>query len=162
MKMIGGCLGAKLKFRNTNDLCFLSCSQCDNRYSHQQSLHAHVKRAHPEFVCKICPKKFDNEKSLKVHEQVHLPDDKKFKVNCPYCDKKFTKNVNVQAHIKSIHQMERPFLWWVYGFSRNFPQTFSNSFAHSSDCGKDFSTKGALKEHQIIHSDNYPFQCSFW
>lgn len=36
------------------------------------------------------------------------------------------------------------------------------SCAYSSDCGKDFSTKGALKEHQIIHSDNYPFQCSFW
>lgn len=61
---------------------------------------------------------------------------------CPYCEKKFTKSVNVQAHVKSIHHQERPFL--------------------CSDCGKSFSSKGALKEHQIIHSDTYPYQCSFW
>lgn len=126
---------------------FTSCKLCKKMYSHQQSLHNHVKKAHPEsdkspFMCAQCPKQFESEKKLKVHEQVHLPDEKKMKHPCPYCDKKFTKSVNVQAHIRSIHQMERPFL--------------------CSDCGKNFSTKGALKEHQIIHSDTYPYQCSFW
>lgn len=124
-----------------------SCKQCDKVYSHQQSLYNHVRKLHPEpfkslFMCAECPKRFDTERKLKIHEQVHLPNDKKYTVNCPFCEKKFTKSVNVQAHIRSIHQMERPFL--------------------CSDCGKDFSTKGALKEHQIIHSDTYPFQCSFW
>lgn len=140
--------GAKAKFRDKIKMSLIySCTHCEKMYSHAQSLHTHVKKMHPEseksaFMCAQCPKRFDNEKKLKVHEQVHLPDEKKFTVNCPFCDKKFTKNVNVQAHIRSIHQQERPFL--------------------CSDCGKDFSTKGALKEHQIIHSDTYPFQCAFW
>lgn len=130
----------------TNFISF-SCKQCDKMYSHQQSLHNHMKKIHPEldkttFMCSECSKRFDSEKKLKVHEQVHLPDDKKLIHPCPYCDKKFTKSVNVQAHVRSIHQLERPFL--------------------CSDCGKNFSTKGALKEHQIIHSDTYPYQCSFW
>lgn len=125
----------------------LSCKQCDKVYAHQQSLHNHTKKSHPEseklsFLCSQCPKSFDSEKKLKVHEQVHMPDDKKMIHPCPYCEKRFTKSVNVQAHVRSIHQMERPFL--------------------CSDCGKNFSTKGALKEHQIIHSDIYPYQCSFW
>ena len=142
------------------------CKHCEKVYFHQQSLHNHVKKNHQEpeklFMCPQCPKHFDSEKKLKTHESVHLPDEKKMIHPCPYCDKKFTKNVNVsvssfvllhfpfnwllelnfnqfngdikifnwssssslniQAHIKSIHQMERPFL--------------------CSDCGKDFSTKG--------------------
>lgn len=124
-----------------------SCKHCEKIYSHQQSLHNHMKKLHPEtdkvsFLCSQCPKRFDSDKKLRVHDQVHLPDDKKMIHPCPYCEKKFTKSVNVQAHVRSIHQLERPFL--------------------CSDCGKNFSTKGALKEHQIIHSDTYPYQCSFW
>ncbi|CRL02670.1 CLUMA_CG015854, isoform A [Clunio marinus] len=123
-----------------------SCKFCDKIYSHQQSLQSHMRRTHPDtknssFLCLICPKQFDTERKLKVHNQSHLPDEKKMIHPCPYCDKRFTKSVNIQAHVRSIHQMERPFL--------------------CSECGKCFSTKGALKEHHVIHSDTYPYQCSF-
>lgn len=62
------------------------------------------------FPCKNCSKQFDTERKLKAHEQVHLPDDKKIVHSCPYCEKLFTKSVNVQAHIRSIHKQERPYL----------------------------------------------------
>lgn len=123
------------------------CKFCGKVYSHQQSLLNHVRKSHPkmdqsDFTCSSCPKSFENEKKLRVHEQVHQPHGRKFSSCCPYCDKKFTKSVNVQAHIRSVHLNARPFL--------------------CCDCGKNFSTKGALKEHQIIHSDTFPFQCSSW
>jgi uncharacterized Zn-finger protein len=93
--------------------------------------------------CKKCPKTMTSVRKMKMHEQVHLPDDKKLIYPCPYaeCDKKFSKSVNIQAHVKAIHAKERPYL--------------------CSNCGKSFSTKGALKEHQIIHSDQYPYTCSY-
>lgn len=85
-------------------------------------------------LCTQCPKQFDGQKKLRSHLTTH----EKKMFSCNYCEKKFTKSVNVQAHIKSIHQLEKNFL--------------------CSNCGKNFSTKGALKEHQIIHQNIYPYR----
>lgn len=93
--------------------------------------------------CSKCSKKFQSERKLKHHEQIHLPNDKKQLFPCPYpeCNKSFTKSINVQAHVKSIHHKQRD--------------------SQCDVCGKVCSTKGALKEHQITHSDQYPFACKF-
>lgn len=126
----------------------LKCQKCDKVYSHQQSLQNHLKKCHGEqkgihFMCSHCDRSFNSERKLKLHQQVHLPEEEKLIHPCPIsdCDRKFTKSVNVQAHIKSVHVKERPYL--------------------CSNCGKNFSTKGALKEHQIIHSDQFPYACKF-
>lgn len=79
-------------------------------------------------------------KKAKQNEAEHLPSDQKMAHPCNYCDKKFSKLVNVQAHIKAVHIGERPYI--------------------CEECGKAFGTKGALKEHQVTHSDEKPFQCS--
>lgn len=90
------------------------------------------------FPCMKCPKRFLSMTRLNIHEEIHSPDSEKIHM-CSFCDKKFTRPVTVQAHIKSVHHGERPFI--------------------CEECGKAFGTKGSLKDHQIIHSDERPFQC---
>lgn len=47
------------------------------------------------FVCSTCPKRFSSEKKVRIHEQVHLPDELKMIHPCPYCDKRFDE-LNLQ------------------------------------------------------------------
>lgn len=92
------------------------CEICLKIFDRTRAYQRHLKTHKPKsevsenkFSCLQCPKKFFSEIKLKIHEEVHSPNSAKVHP-CPYCDKKFTRSVTVQAHVKSIHQGERQFM----------------------------------------------------
>lgn len=116
---------------------------CKAVFDKKQLFDTHMREHHPDaenpFICSKCPKNFPTLRRLHIHEAIHLPDDQKYVHPCEFCDKRFSKLVNVQAHIRAIHTGDRPFI--------------------CEECGKSFVAKGGLKEHKILHSNEYPIQC---
>ncbi|CAE1322811.1 Histone-lysine N-methyltransferase MECOM,MDS1 and EVI1 complex locus protein EVI1-A,MDS1 and EVI1 complex locus protein EVI1-B,Transcription factor hamlet,Histone-lysine N-methyltransferase PRDM16 [Acanthosepion pharaonis] len=88
-----------------------------------------------EYICNLCPKKFDWKADLVRHQAHHSEN----RFPCENCDKVFTDPSNLQRHIRSQHVGAR---------SHACPE-----------CGKTFATSSGLKQHQHIHSSVKPFQC---
>lgn len=97
--------------RNHQHLTTFRCGICDRVFEKLCKLDYHMRSKHSSeklpFVCSKCPKRFSCESKVRLHENVHLPDQLKMVHPCPYCDKKFTKAVNVTTHVRSIHIRER-------------------------------------------------------
>lgn len=93
------------------------------------------------FVCAQCPKVFVSEQKMLQHAARHRPVEQKKTHACTECGKTFSKAENVQLHIRIVHIGDR------YRYV-------------CEECGKACATKGALKEHQVTHSDERPFKCT--
>ncbi|XP_050072322.1 zinc finger protein 675-like [Anopheles maculipalpis] len=93
------------------------------------------------FQCKVCKKKYNSSSYLKRHEVIHLSEDERHRLTCTICNKLFNKSANLKAHMQQVHEGVNPFI--------------------CEECGKPFSSKGALKEHYIVHTDDRPYQCAY-
>lgn len=77
-------------------------------------------KLHYPFACEKCSKRFPSLNKLQRHEIVHLPDELKLIHPCQFCDKRFSKLVNAQAHIRAIHTGDRPFICEECGKFKSF------------------------------------------
>ncbi|XP_052873093.1 gastrula zinc finger protein XlCGF57.1-like [Anopheles cruzii] len=127
------------------------------------------------FVCHVCHTKFKTETRLNGHLRAHQglkP------AVCTICGKEFIKWFNLKMHIRNKHMNEQQ-----QRFPCDFPAcsltytTMANMRKHRKthdpnhvnrgtlkyiceQCGKSYTTFGALKAHTYSHTGNLPFSCT--
>lgn len=121
-----------------------TCLPCQLTFERPSLYARHMRYQHSAedlpLSCSQCPKRFAIPLQLRLHKNQHLSADLKFKHPCPHCGKKFTKANSVKTHIQARHLRLRPFV--------------------CEHCGATFATKGALKDHNLTHTDERTVPCS--
>ena len=79
------------------------CPQCDKLFSHNNTVHAHIRSVHEgiKYACNQCNYQATQQGHLKIHIQSKHEG---VKYACNQCDKQFTKQSRLTIHIQSIHE----------------------------------------------------------
>ena len=80
-----------------------TCPTCNKSFTYASNMHTHQRTIHPEekyYVCQDCDEKFDLPSELKRHRRIHTG---KACNICPTCEKSFTSQGNLTAHIHKYH-----------------------------------------------------------
>ncbi|XP_053660583.1 zinc finger protein 761-like [Anopheles marshallii] len=128
--------------RHTNSFEF-SCDICQKGFQHRSYLSAH-RRAHNterNFQCALCEQTFKSKQALLDHKNRRHLGVKPFA--CELCDKQYTKNAQLRAHIEQHHEKRDD-------ASTRYP---------CQECGKHFTSKSYLNVHKRIHRNERPFVC---
>uniref|UniRef100_A0A2H1VWX0 SFRICE_014246 n=1 Tax=Spodoptera frugiperda TaxID=7108 RepID=A0A2H1VWX0_SPOFR len=124
------------------------CTDCNKTFSHLATYQAHLKysRAHAseqvfKFPCPMCKKGYPTKEAMQDHfNYQHLG---KTIHKCPICNKPIASRANVDKHMMRIH-----------GQKKEKPRTHI-----CQECGKAFTDKKALTQHEVIHSGERPLSC---
>ncbi|XP_313707.6 zinc finger protein 585A isoform X1 [Anopheles gambiae] len=120
------------------------CSHCQFRTTSSQELETHQQRIHQSDMepsepvyCMLCDRRFSSISGLKYHLKRHTGI-KAFA--CLYCEKTFTANSNLNAHIRSVHSARKDY--------------------RCDECNESFTTKDHLNKHQRSrHRQERAFVC---
>ncbi|XP_037920240.1 zinc finger protein 300-like isoform X2 [Hermetia illucens] len=115
------------------------CSYCDKHFKQKHILEYH-ERTHTggkPHLCSICGRGFSQSSILYTHMSLHTGKT----VNCPRCDKKFSRKSFLKIHLRS-HDDIRPYACHL--------------------CEKNYRIKSHLDSHILTHSDVRNFVCDIW
>ena len=136
------------------------CEECGKSYSTKGCLKFHINSVHLKLTskkCDVCGKGVTTKKILKDHMKMHSDNERKLH-QCKQCDKKFVSpHVFVlRRHISTIHKGVR-FQCETCGMAYKQLRTYRehvliihNNVVENYQCticGKDFATKGKLRDH---------------
>ncbi|CAB3241006.1 unnamed protein product [Arctia plantaginis] len=126
----------------------IECVDCNKIFSHLATYQAHLKysRAHAsdqvfKFPCPMCNKGYPTKEAMQDHfNYQHLG---KTSHKCPVCDKPIASRANVEKHMMRVH-----------GEKKEKPRNHVCQV-----CGKGFTDRKALTQHEVIHSGERPLAC---
>ena len=122
------------------------CTICKKIYPKRRRCNIHIRSKHKigaKLQCEICQQMFYFKHELELHMVKHTQAKDAY---CHLCGKGVRVAANLQRHMIAFHTNKA---------EKELARTF-----FCTVCGKGFFTSGALKEHEMLHSDAYNFQCS--
>ncbi|XP_026464997.1 uncharacterized protein LOC113367622 [Ctenocephalides felis] len=143
------------------------CSICNKIFLTSVDMQKHKRKHNEEYLqCNLCDRTFTTIGGLKYHLKTHTGT-KNHK--CPFCGKKFTANVNLNAHIKTVHSEVKPHLCNICGKRyTTIDHLRKHMVYHTGErkfqcnvCGKDFTQNSHLTQHSWIHSGIKPYACKY-
>ncbi|XP_013163322.1 PREDICTED: gastrula zinc finger protein XlCGF8.2DB-like [Papilio xuthus] len=125
------------------------CIDCNKVFSTLMTYQGHLKysRAHAsdqilKFSCPTCKKGYPTQEAMQDHfNYQHLG---KTSHKCPICDKPIASKAYIERHLLRVH-----------GEKKEKPKNHI-----CQQCGKGFTDKRSLIQHEVIHSGNRPLSCN--
>lgn len=122
-----------------------SCKICNTYYWDLKRLRSHSSRCSRKqnklvCLCDICGKEFKNDCSLRKHRKEHS--DLKQIYECFLCKKIVCSKFYLAYHIQTTHVGGKP------------------KFQCDS-CGKTFHRKMLYNRHKTVHTNDFPFSCTY-
>lgn len=176
---------------------YFVCDICDAGFVNHDTLSSHkVTHTKGTFACRHCPVVFDNVYKRRNHEIRHNKAGKLNKChfcneffkdyntkeihlatvhgvapakhNCTACDRSFSSNSFLSAHVRRFHLMEkthkcsecdRAFFRESHLKKHTLRHTGAKNYK-CEVCSKQFTTKSILTRHMRIHNNDKRFKCT--
>lgn len=142
------------KIVNNHRIDVLKCDLCSNTCSTKTAMDRHMRQLHSKgasslFQCGVCSKTFAKRLVLQTHEKIHM--NQRPTHECQYCGKILSSQTAVANHIKWIHTVNKEFE--CVSCLKLFATVSRFISGKLLKIKPNFSSqKGALKEHEKIHS----------
>ena len=114
-----------------------NCTKCKKNFDSFNELVFHMRSKvcyTEEFICNICSKRFQSNRSLSSHKWTHKP---KTKLMCEECAKTFSNKFDLEMHMQSVHN--------------HAPDKNSNLVFKCTHCIEQFSNHMDLFAHVKEH-----------
>lgn len=142
------------------------CAECTTSFATPQALSLHRNKHIADTLwCSLCDKKFTTIAGLKYHLKTHTG---VRSIGCPFCQRKFMANGNLQAHIRTVHSAVRPYACdeCDQNFASGYHLRRHIASVHRKErdfvcgvCGKRFGQQSHLTQHSWQHTGVKPYPC---